>query len=177
MRERNIRKKWSYTYLLTKRYDWLVTTLILVLITNALLALIFAFTAVICEKGIIEMLIECSFIFWMIFGIYLLSCVITLLFYKGKYRYEYMLTEIELKVHKGKLGVVPFNHEMTVNERIGSCIIYDSVSRLTLLRDRNEIRVRGFMTLTSVYADDEDIDEVWEILTSVCKKAKSSVRL
>ncbi|MDO4486475.1 MAG: hypothetical protein Q4C46_07810 [Bacillota bacterium] len=176
MDKSSIKKTWDYTYLLTKRYDWLVTTLIIVLITNVLIAIILAFAAVICGIGIIELLIECSFIFWIIFGIYLLSCVITLLFYKGKYRYEYILTEIELKSHKGKLGIVPFNHEMTVNERIGSCFTYDSVSRLTLLRDRNEIRVRGFMTLTSVYADDEDIDEVWDILTAVCKKAKVFIR-
>ena len=46
-------------------------------------------------------------------------------------------------------GIVPLSHEMTINERIGNHIPYDTITKMTLLRDRNQIKIRGKLVLTS----------------------------
>lgn len=171
MNRYEVKKTWGYTYVFTKHYGWLAIIIILVLITNGIIAAVLGVAGAVFGGGALNMIIENSFVFWMIIGLYALSCGLSMLVYKGKYRYEYRLTEYALNTRAG-VGIVPFSHEMTVNSRIGREVRYVHVSRLTLLREKNEIRIRGTMILTSVFAYDEDIDEVWEILKTSCTKAK-----
>ena len=163
----NIKKTWSYSYPLLKQFDWLGTTLILSLITNGLIAI--AIIAADIHRAIAN-LIQTGFVFWMIFGIYFLSCLIVAIAGKGYYQYHYLLTDRELIVSGGK-GAVPIDHELAVDRRIGNHVDLMSVSRLKLLRSWNKIRITGKLTATAVYAPRDEIDEIWDLLKNACPNA------
>ena len=91
---------------------------------------------------------------------------------KGKYLYTYLLTDTELIILRNTAELAGLNHEMTVDHKIGSHIDLNSVTKLTLVRQRNEIRVRGPLTLTTVYAYDEDLPGVWADLSRICMNAQ-----
>ena len=170
--DKRILKEWTYVYHLMKRFDWLVTALVMVLITNGIIALAIALADI---SKAAETLRACSFIFWMIFGIYLFSCLLTVLLFKGKYRYSYRLTDTEL-IRSTGIGDIGATHEMTVNRRIGNCVSLDGVSKLVLDKNRNCVIIRGRLTLTTVYANDEDIDSVWNLLLKLCPGAAEKYR-
>ena len=142
-----IKKSWSYEYPLTKRFDWIVTTIILMLITDAIIA----FALFLADTGnFIGTLKECSFVFWIIFGVYALACLMILIMGGGKYWYSYVLTDTELIMLRNPEEIMALNHEMTVNQRIGSHVDLRSVTKLTLVGEKNEIRVRGKLIHTTV---------------------------
>lgn len=165
-------KTWKYYYPLTKRFDWLGTVAVLVLITCVLIAAALGLAGALSGKGVFASIIENSFTFWIIIGIYALSCIITVLYYRGGYKYEYVLTERELIVSKGKNPeIVPFSHEMTSAARTGGRISLDSVTHLTLDRTGRRIKLRGFMTITTIYANDDELEDVWATLKAACCRA------
>ena len=170
--DNRIKKEWVYVYPLTERFDWLATSLVFVLITNGIIALAIIFADV---SRAAENLRNFSFVFWMIAGIYLLSCILTVLMFKGKYRYSYRLTDTEL-IRSTGMADIGVNHEMTVNRRLGNCVTLENVSRLVLNRRRNEIRIIGKLTVTTIYAYDVDIDSVWNLLVKSCPNASAKIR-
>ena len=169
----DVKMSWIYDYPLTKRFDWIVTCFILVLITDAIIALAFFLAG---PDNFLSNIKTFSFIFWMVFGIYFLACVITMLVHKGGYTYLYQITGNELIITETPLGSIGINHEMTVNKRIGNHVDLKRISKLTLNKSRNLIKIKGTLTLTTVYAFDNEINEVWNTLAGLCPEAKQIIK-
>ena len=64
------------------------------------------------------------------------------------------------------------SHEMIVNERIGSDIDLKQVTYLKLNKGTNSIAIRGFLTLTTVYADENQIDYIYQLIRQECVNLK-----
>lgn len=168
-----ITKSWKYYYPLTRRFDWLGSVAILVLITCVLIAAALGLGGALSGRGVFVTIIENSFAFWMIIGIYALSCVIAVLFYRDGYRYEYTLTDSELIISRGKrLETVLLSNEMTSAMRTGKHIRLDSVTKLTYNRAGRRISLRGCMAITTIFANDDELEEVWKALKAACRNAR-----
>ena len=83
--------------------------------------------------------------------------------------YDYVLENGWLKIRR---NYVPMSHEMLVNERIGSGIDLKKVSYLRLNKDTNSISIRGYLTLTTVYADEEQIEYIYHLIKQECVNLK-----
>ena len=64
------------------------------------------------------------------------------------------------------------SHEMVVNEIIGSNVDLKAVSYLRLNKETNSISIRGFLTLTTVYADEDQIDYIYQLIKQECVNLK-----
>lgn len=90
--------------------------------------------------------------------------------YAKGYNYSYILYEDRLKVIK---DTVMMNHEMNVNERIGSTIVFNSVRSLKLNSDKGLIEIRGLLIWSTVYANKEEIEKIYNMIKKRCSKPKS----
>ena len=158
----NKKYSWSYNYSLFKHYDWIKITCYIVAIT----VLIICFALFIAEPhDFIGTLTENLWLIGMIVGIYGLSVLIALVWYRKGYVYHYSIENGWLKVRK---DYVPMSHEMIVNERIGSHIQLNNVRSIKLKKDADSISMKGFLILTTIYADKNEIDSIYQLLQQEC---------
>lgn len=105
-------------------------------------------------------------------ALYGLSVLISLIWYRKGYVYRYTIENGWLKVNK---GFVPMSHEMMVNERLGSQFQLKDVKTLKLNKKAAAISMKGFLILTTIYADKNEIDTVYQILKQECVNLKDKV--
>ena len=105
----------------------------------------------------------------MIVALYSLSVLIALIWYRKGYVYGYVLENGWLKIIT---KYVPMSHEMIVNQRIGSHIDLKQVRYLRLNKKTNSISIRGFLILTTVYADENEIDYIYQQIKQECVNLK-----
>ena len=65
------------------------------------------------------------------------------------------------------------SHEMIVNERIGSDINLKDVRSMKLNKDADSISMKGFLILTTIYADKNEIDYIYQLMKQNCVNLKS----
>ena len=94
-------------------------------------------------------------------GIYVISVLISFVYYRKGYVYQYILKDNCLRVIR---NYVPLSHEMIVNERIGSCIYFKDVRHIKLHKDEAYISIRGSLILTTIYADKNEIDQIYQLM-------------
>lgn len=144
------------------------------------------------SSGLIDTIIENSFVYWMIGGIFMLSIPLSMLVYRGTYYYVYRADESRITVLDAPCGRVSgdqiasnvaqaayasggdrFDARMMLDAyHAGRVIVYSSVKSLSRSDSDDSISVKGFMTLTKVYANPTDIDAVWNLLLEKCPNAK-----
>ena len=158
--------RWSYNYSLFKNRDWIKTYCYIVGIT----VLIICFALFIAKPhDFIGTLNENLWLIGMIVALYGLAVLIALIWYRKGYVYYYVIESGWLKVIR---NYVPMSHEMLVNERIGSDIDLKAVSYIRLHKDTDSISIRGFLTLTTIYADKNEIDHVYQLIKQGCVNLK-----
>lgn len=158
--------KWSYNYSLYKQRDWIKPYGCVVGIT----VLLICFALFIAEPhDFIGTLIENFWVIGMIVALFGLAVLIALIWYRKGYVYEYVLKGGWIKVNR---NYVPMSHEMVVNERIASRINLQTISYIRLDKDTDSISMRGFFTLTTIYADKNEIDHVYQLIKQECVNLK-----
>ena len=162
----NKKYTWTYHYSMFKHHDWIKIICTLVAITVLLICFAFFLAA---PHDFWGTLTENFWVIWMIVAIYGLSVIIALVWYRKGYVYDYVLENSWLKIRR---NYVPMSHEMLVNERIGSGIDLKNVSYLRLNKDTNSISIRGYLTLTTVYADEDQIDDIYQRIKQECVNLK-----
>ena len=145
-----------------KHFDWLRTMCWITAITVSLICLPLAISR---PDDIIGVLAENLWVIGMIVGIYAFSVVIALIWYRKGYSYRYTMENGHLKVSK---PYVPMSHEMNVNERIGSDIYFKDIRTLKLRKEHESISVRGKLILTTIYADKDEIDYIYQLIKQSC---------
>ena len=65
------------------------------------------------------------------------------------------------------------SHEMIVNERIGSQFQLKDVKTLKLNKKADAISMKGFLILTTIYADKNEIDYIYQLMKQDCVNLKS----
>ncbi|MGN8632770.1 hypothetical protein ACTNEW_14610 [Blautia sp. HCP3S3_G3] len=118
---------------------------------------------------LIGTLIENLWLIGMIVALFGLAVLIALIWYRKGYVYKYVLERGWIKVDR---NYVPMSHEMVVNERIGSHIDLKTVSYIRLDKDTDSISMRGFLLLTTIYADKNEIDHVYQLIKQECVNLK-----
>ena len=157
---------WDYNYSLFKQHDWIKTYCYIVAIT----VLIICFAFFIAQPhNFIGTLIENFWVIWMIVALYGISVLIALVWYRKGYVYGYVLENGWLRIHR---NYVPMSHEMIVNERIGSHINLKDVRYIRLNKDVDSISIKGFLTLTTIYADKNEIDYIYQLIKKECVNLK-----
>lgn len=79
---------------------------------------------------------------------------------------------IEMIVARIFRNYVPMSHEMIVNERIGSIINLKDVRSIKLNKDADSISMKGFLILTTIYADKTEIDYIYQLIKQECVNLK-----
>ena len=159
--------RWFYNYSLFKNRDWIKTYCYIVGIT----VLIICFALFIAEPhGFIGTLIENSWLIGMIVALYGISVLIALIWYRNGYVYQYNIENGWLKIGR---SFVPMSHEMIVNERIGSQINLKDVRSIKLNKDAGFISMKGFLILTTIYADKNEIDYIYQLMKQECVNLKA----
>ena len=153
---------WTYNYSLFKQHDWIKPYCYIMGIT--VLIICFAFF-IIQPHNFTGMLLENFWVIGMIVAIYGISVVISFICYRKGYVYSYCIENGWLKIRR---NYVPMSHEMVVNERIGSHIDLKTVKYIKLDKDTESISIRGFLTLTTIYADKNEIDYVYQLVKQEC---------
>lgn len=162
----NKKYSWTYNYSLFKHRDWIKTICIIVAIT----VFFICFALFLAEPhDFLGTLIENLWLIWMIVALYSLSVLIALIWYRKGYVYGYVLENGWLKIIT---KYVPMSHEMIVNQRIGSHIDLKQVRYLRLNKKTNSISIRGFLILTTVYADENEIDYIYQQIKQECVNLK-----
>lgn len=59
-----------------------------------------------------------------------------------------------------------------VETKGGKHIRYRSVRKLTRCKEENWIEIYGFLSRTTIYAEDDDFEIVWDFIASRCTRAK-----
>ena len=162
----NNKYRWTYNYSLFKNHDWIKPLCCIVAITILLICFALFLAA---PHDFLGTLIENFWLIWMIVAIYGLSVLISLVWYRKGYVYGYVLENGWLKIIR---NYVPMSHEMVVNERIGSNIDLKQVKYLRLNKGKNSISIRGFLILTTVYADENQIDYIYQLIKQDCVNLK-----
>ena len=162
----NKKYTWTYNYSMFKHHDWLKIICALAALTVLLICFAFFLAA---PHDFWGTLTENFWVIWMIVAIYGLSVLIALVCYRKGYVYGYVLENGWLNIRR---SYVPMSHEMLVNERIGSGIDLKKVSYLRLNKDTNSISIRGYLTLTTVYADEDQIDYIYQLIKQECVNLK-----
>lgn len=153
---------WSYNYSLLKKHDWIKPYCYIVAIT----VVIIGFALFIAQPhNFVGVLMENLWVFAVIVALYGISVLISLVWYRKGYTYKYDLENGWLQVFR---NYVPMNHEMIVNERIGSGIDLKKISYLKLNKEKESISMRGFLTLTTIYADKNEIDHIYQLIKQQC---------
>ena len=163
----NIKYSWAYNYSLFKNHDWIKTLCCIVTIT----VLIICFGFFIAQPhNFIGTLIENLWVIGMIVALYVISVVISFICYRKGYVYKYFIENGHLRVFK---NFVPMSHEMIVNERIGSDINLKDVRSIKLNKNADSISMKGFLILTTIYADKNEIDYIYQLMKQDCVNLKS----
>lgn len=163
----NRKYSWTYNYSLFKHHDWIKTLCCILAIT----VLLICFALFLAQPhDFLGVLIENLWLIGMIVALYGISVLITLIWYRKGYAYQYFIENGWLKVCK---GYVPMSHEMIVNERIGSHINLKDVSSIKLNKDADSISMKGFLILTTIYADKNEIDYIYQLIKQECVNLKS----
>lgn len=162
----NKKHSWTYNYSLFKNHDW-IKMICCIMVITVLLICFALFLAM--PHDFIGTLTENFWVIWMIVAIYGLAVLISLIWYRKGYVYGYVLENGRLKIIR---NYVPMSHEMIVNERIGSDIDLKQVTYLKLNKGTNSIAIRGFLTLTTVYADENQIDYIYQLIRQECVNLK-----
>lgn len=149
-----------------KHFDWVKTILCITALTVVLICIPLAISR---PDDIIGVLVENLWVIEMIVGIYGLSVVIALIWYRKGYTYRYTIENGHLKVSK---PYVTMSHEMRVNERIGSDVFFDKIRYIKLNREEESISLRGKLILTTVYADKREIDYIYQLIKRSCLNLK-----
>ncbi|MCI7179285.1 MAG: hypothetical protein MSA26_01530 [Lachnospiraceae bacterium] len=158
--------RWSYNYSLFKNRDWIKIICIMVALTVFFICFALFLAA---PHDFWGTLTENFWLIWMIVAIYGLSVLISLIWYRKGYVYQYVLERGWIKVNR---NYVPMSHEMIVDERIGSHIDLKTVSYIRLDKDTDSISMRGFLLLTTIYADKNEIDHVYQLIKQECVNLK-----
>lgn len=153
---------WSYNYSLFKKHDWIKPYCYIVAITVVIIGFAFFIAR---PHDFVGVLMENLWVFAMILALYGISVLISLVWYRKGYAYKYDLENGWLKVFR---NYVPMSHEMIVNERIGSGIDLKKISYLKLNKEEESISMRGFLTLTTIYADKNEIDHIYQLIKQEC---------
>ena len=154
----NDKYSWTYNYSLFKHHDWI--KIMCFLFTLTVLIICFAFF-IAQPQDFLGVLMENLWVIGMILAIYGISVLIALIWYRKGYLYRYSIENGWLKVIR---GYVPMSHEMIVNERIGSSINLKDVRSIKLDKETDSISMRGFMILTTIYADKNEIDYIYQLI-------------
>lgn len=183
---------WFYGYPLTKKSNIISMVKTMGLLALISFAIITPALLIGTSSGLIDTIIENSFIYWMIGGIFMLSIPISMLLYRGTYYYAYRADESIIKVLDAPYGRVSdsqiasgvgqvvyasggdkFGARMLIDAyRTGRVIAYSSVKSLSRDDSDDSISVRGFMTLTKIYVNPANLDAVWNLLIEKCPNAK-----
>lgn len=162
----NKKYSWTYNYSLTKQHDWIKPYGCVVALS--LIFICFAFF-IAAPHDFIGTLVENLWVIGMILALFGLSVLIAFIWYRKGYVYKYNLENGWIKVDR---NYVPVSHEMMVDERIGSQIDLKRVSYLRLNKEKDSISIRGFLTLTTVYADKNEIDHIYQLIKQECINLK-----
>ena len=162
----NKKYSWTYNYSMFKHHDWIKIICTMVVITVLLICFALFLAA---PHDFWGTLTENFWLIGLIVALYGLSVLIALVWYRKGYVYGYVLKNGWLKIHR---SYVPLSHEMVVNERIGSNVDLKAVSYLRLNKETNSISIRGFLTLTTVYADEDQIDYIYQLIKQECVNLK-----
>ncbi|MDY3250858.1 MAG: hypothetical protein SOX32_11000 [Candidatus Choladocola sp.] len=163
----NKKYSWTYNYSLFKHYDWIRALCYIVAIT----VLIICFGLFIARPyDFPGVLTENLWLIGMILAIYGISVLIALIWYRKGYVYQYTIENGNLKICR---GFVPMSHEMIVNERIGSDINLKDVRSIKLNKNADSISMKGFLILTTIYADKNEIDYIYQLMKQDCVNLKS----
>ena len=162
----NKKYSWAYNYSLFEHYDWIKTLCYIVAIT----VLIICFAFLIAQPhDFISTLIENLWVIGMVVALYGISVLRSLIWYRKGYVYKYVIEDGHLRVFR---NFVPMSHEMIVNERIGSDIYFNNVRYLRLNKDADSISIRGILILTTIYADKNEIDYIYQLIKQECVNLK-----
>lgn len=165
-----MKESWNYTYQLSKRFDWIISTVLLMFITDIIIIVAIFLADV---NNFFNNLIANSFLFKVIFGVYLLAGILVIVTNRGELHYHYEIRNGELIITKNKLIDFSFNHELEVNRRIGNHIILNNVTKIELLEGRNEIKIKGMLILTSVYVNSDELMDVYNTLLKSCPNIRN----
>ena len=158
--------RWAYNYSVFKNHDWIRSYCCILLITVLLISFALFLSRPHDFPGV---LIENLWLIGMIVGIYVISVPISFVYYRKGYVYQYILKDNCLRVIR---NYVPLSHEMIVNERIGSCIYFKDVRHIKLHKDEAYISIRGSLILKTIYADKNEIDQIYQLMKQKCVNLK-----
>lgn len=184
---------WFCGYSLTKKSKVVEMVKIMGLLALISFAIITPALLIGSSSGLIDTIIENSFIYWMIGGIFMLSIPLSMLVYRGTYWYAYRADDTKITVLDAPCGSVSdeqiassigsavyasggdrFDARMMLDAyRAGRVIVYSSVKSLSRDDSDGSIAVKGFMTLTKIFANPGDLDAVWNLLIEKCPDAKA----
>lgn len=166
----NKKYSWVYHYSMFKHYDWLKTMCWITAITVILIVIPLALSR---PDDIIGVLVENLWVIGLIVGIYGISIMIALIWYRKGYTYRYTIENDHLRVSR---PYVPMSHEMNVNEKIGSDFYFKNIRYIKLNKDTESISIRGKFILTTVYADKGEIDYIYQLIKQSCVNLKGEKR-
>ena len=157
---------WTYNYSLFKNHDWIKTMCYIVAIT----VLIICFGLFLGRPHDFPgVLMENLWLIGMILALYCLSVLIALIWYRKGYIYRYHIENGWLKVSK---DYVLMSHEMYTNMKSGSEFDLREVRSLKLDKDTDSISMKGFLILTTIYANKSEIDHVYQLIRQGCVNLK-----
>ncbi|MDY5371369.1 MAG: hypothetical protein ACI36T_07495 [Eggerthellaceae bacterium] len=183
---------WFYGYSLTKKSKIVEMVKTMGLLALISLAIITFALLIGSSSGLVDVIVENSFVYWLIGGVFMLSIPLSMLVYRGTYWYAYRADDTKITVLDAPCGSVSdeqiassvgsavyasggdrFDARMMLDAyRAGRIIVYSSVKSLCRNDSDGSISIRGFMTLTKVYANPGDLDAVWNMLIEKCPNAK-----
>lgn len=163
----NKKYSWTYNYSLFKQHDWIKTYCYIVAITVVIICFGLFIARPYDFPGV---LMENLWLIGMIVALYGISVLIALIWYRNGYVYQYNIENGWLKIGR---SFVPMSHEMIVNERIGSQINLKDVRSIKLNKDAGFISMKGFLILTTIYADKNEIDYIYQLMKQECVNLKA----
>ncbi|MDO4501372.1 MAG: hypothetical protein Q4B60_08915 [Erysipelotrichaceae bacterium] len=158
--------RWSYNYYFTRNKDWIKPFLIIFLIIIAIIAIALIITD---PKRPLGILIEYWWVFVMMTGIFAFSVLLTLLCYKNGYMCIYEIKDNKLHMDKANIAIT---HSQMIDQKLANTIYLDDIRHLRLSKEEDAIYIRGVLTITTVYADKQEIDYVYSLLKDGCKNLK-----
>lgn len=183
---------WFYGYSLTKKSKIIEMIEVMGLLAIISFAIITSALLIGSPSGLVDVIVENSFVYWLIGGVFMLSIPLSMLVYRGTYWYMYKADDTKITLLDTPCSSVSDEQiasivgravyasggersdaRMLLNAyRAGRVIVYSSVKSLSRNDSDNSIAIKGFLTLTKVFANPGDLDAVWNLLLEKCPNAK-----
>jgi len=164
-----MKESWNYTYQLSKRFDWIFRCVLLLFITD-IIVIVSIFLADV--NNFYNNLIANTFIFKIVFGLYLVIGILIIVTNRGELHYHYEIKDGELIVTSNKLINASLN-DSSVNKIVKKHIILNNVTKLGLVKDKCLIKLKGMLIFTSVYVNPDEIDKIYQLLLDSCPNIRN----